>query len=40
MKMEHRIIAPAGGVVTELPVPVGEQVVPGAVLAVVTPQEQ
>ncbi len=40
MKMEHRITAPADGVVTDLPVSVGQQVEPGAVLAVVTPEEQ
>ncbi|GHF28845.1 acetyl/propionyl-CoA carboxylase subuit alpha [Amycolatopsis deserti] len=40
MKMEHRITAPADGEVTELPVSVGRQVEPGAVLAVVTPKEQ
>ena len=35
MKMEHRISAPADGVVTELPVAVGQQVEVGSVLAVV-----
>ncbi|WP_409465695.1 acetyl/propionyl/methylcrotonyl-CoA carboxylase subunit alpha [Amycolatopsis sp. GA6-003] len=35
MKMEHRISAPADGVVAELPVEVGQQVEVGAVLAVV-----
>ena len=35
MKMEHRITAPADGVVAELPVAVGQQVEVGAVLAVV-----
>ncbi|MFF0148799.1 propionyl-CoA carboxylase alpha chain [Amycolatopsis sulphurea] len=35
MKMEHRISAPADGVVTALPVEVGQQVEVGAVLAVV-----
>ena len=40
MKMEHRISAPADGVVTELPVTVGQQVDLGAVLAVVTNEEQ
>jgi propionyl-CoA carboxylase alpha chain len=35
MKMEHRISAPADGVVTELPVVVGQQVEVGSVLAVV-----
>ncbi|PXY19087.1 acetyl/propionyl/methylcrotonyl-CoA carboxylase subunit alpha [Prauserella muralis] len=35
MKMEHRIVAPADGVVTDLPVTVGQQVEHGAVLAVV-----
>ncbi|GAA4525738.1 acetyl/propionyl/methylcrotonyl-CoA carboxylase subunit alpha [Amycolatopsis samaneae] len=35
MKMEHRIAAPADGVVTELPVTVGQQVEVGTVLAVV-----
>ncbi|OZM72326.1 acetyl/propionyl-CoA carboxylase subunit alpha [Amycolatopsis antarctica] len=38
MKMEHRIAAPADGVVTGLPVEVGQQVELGAVLAVVTPE--
>ncbi|SHH21573.1 propionyl-CoA carboxylase alpha chain [Jatrophihabitans endophyticus] len=36
MKMQHRIAAPAAGVVTELPVTVGQQIDVGAVLAVVT----
>jgi propionyl-CoA carboxylase alpha chain len=40
MKMEHRISAPADGVVAELPVVVGQQVDLGAVLAVVTNEEQ
>jgi len=40
MKMEHRISAPAAGVVAELPVTVGQQVDLGAVLAVVTDEEQ
>jgi propionyl-CoA carboxylase alpha chain len=40
MKMEHRISAPAAGVVTELPVVVGQQVDLGAVLAVVSNEEQ
>ncbi|MFE0022741.1 acetyl/propionyl/methylcrotonyl-CoA carboxylase subunit alpha [Amycolatopsis sp. NPDC059021] len=35
MKMEHRITAPADGVVTALPVTVGQQVEVGTVLAVV-----
>jgi propionyl-CoA carboxylase alpha chain len=35
MKMEHRIAAPADGVVTELPVEVGLQVEVGTILAVV-----
>ncbi|ASR36820.1 acetyl/propionyl-CoA carboxylase subuit alpha [Prauserella marina] len=35
MKMEHRVAAPADGVVTELPVEAGRQVEQGAVLAVV-----
>jgi propionyl-CoA carboxylase alpha chain len=37
MKMEHRVAAPADGVVTELPVTEGAQVEQGAVLAVITP---
>ncbi|WP_019357444.1 acetyl/propionyl/methylcrotonyl-CoA carboxylase subunit alpha [Streptomyces sp. AA1529] len=37
MKMEHRVVAPADGTVTELRVAVGRQVEVGAVLAVVTP---
>jgi propionyl-CoA carboxylase alpha chain len=36
MKMQHRIDAPADGVVTELPVHEGQQIEVGAVLAVVT----
>jgi len=36
MKMEHEVTAPAAGVVTALPVPVGTQVEPGTVLAVVS----
>ncbi|KAA9154827.1 ATP-grasp domain-containing protein [Amycolatopsis acidicola] len=36
MKMEHKITAPADGVVAELPVSAGQQVEVGAVLAVVT----
>ncbi|HEY2203353.1 MAG TPA: biotin carboxylase N-terminal domain-containing protein [Pseudonocardia sp.] len=36
MKMEHRIAAPTDGVVTELPVVVGQQVDVGTVLAVVS----
>ncbi|PXY23555.1 acetyl/propionyl-CoA carboxylase subuit alpha [Prauserella coralliicola] len=39
MKMEHRVAAPADGVVTELPVVVGQQVEPGTVLAVVNTEE-
>jgi propionyl-CoA carboxylase alpha chain len=35
MKMEHRISAPADGVISELPVEVGQQVSVGTVLAVV-----
>jgi propionyl-CoA carboxylase alpha chain len=35
MKMEHTIAAPSAGVVTELPVGVGNQVQIGAVLAIV-----
>jgi propionyl-CoA carboxylase alpha chain len=35
MKMEHRISAPADGVISELPVEVGQQVAVGTVLAVV-----
>jgi propionyl-CoA carboxylase alpha chain len=37
MKMQHQINAPADGVVTELPVAVGQQIDVGAVLAVVEP---
>ncbi|MEH1013722.1 biotin carboxylase N-terminal domain-containing protein [Micromonospora sp. CPCC 206060] len=36
MKLEHPVLAPAGGVVAELPVPVGGQVDTGTVLAVVS----
>ncbi len=39
MKMQHRIDSPTDGVVTELPVSVGTQIDVGAVLAVVTEQE-
>jgi propionyl-CoA carboxylase alpha chain len=38
MKMQHRIDAPADGVVTELPVSEGQQIDVGAVLAVVSEQ--
>jgi len=38
MKMEHKITAPADGVVAELPVSAGQQVEMGAVLAVVKEQ--
>ena len=38
MKMEHKITAPADGVVAELPVSAGQQVEVGAVLAVVKEQ--
>jgi propionyl-CoA carboxylase alpha chain len=37
MKMEHVVVAPAGGTVTELPVAVGQQVQQGTALAVVSP---
>jgi propionyl-CoA carboxylase alpha chain len=40
MKMEHRIVAPASGVVAELAVAQGQQVEAGAVLAVITPGDQ
>jgi propionyl-CoA carboxylase alpha chain len=36
MKMQHRVNAPADGVVAELPVSEGQQIEVGAVLAVVT----
>ncbi|MFG1745449.1 biotin carboxylase N-terminal domain-containing protein [Micromonospora chalcea] len=39
MKLEHPVLAPADGVVKELPVPAGGQVETGAVLAVVDPEE-
>ncbi|MFG1675693.1 biotin carboxylase N-terminal domain-containing protein [Micromonospora sp. NPDC049282] len=39
MKLEHPVLAPADGVVAELPVPPGGQVETGAVLAVVDPEE-
>ncbi|WFE37247.1 biotin carboxylase N-terminal domain-containing protein [Micromonospora sp. WMMD998] len=39
MKLEHQVLAPAAGVVAELPVPPGGQVETGAVLAVVDPEE-
>jgi propionyl-CoA carboxylase alpha chain len=37
MKMEHQVVAPADGMLAELPVAVGTQVDPGTVLAVVRP---
>jgi propionyl-CoA carboxylase alpha chain len=40
MKMEHKIVAPATGVVASLPVTAGDQVEVGAVLAVVSAEEQ
>jgi propionyl-CoA carboxylase alpha chain len=40
MKMEHLIKAPHAGLVTEVPVAVGNQVDSGAVLAVVEDQEE
>jgi propionyl-CoA carboxylase alpha chain len=40
MKMQHQIDAPASGIVTELPVQVGQQVDVGAVLAVVEPESE
>ncbi|MGW4892581.1 acetyl/propionyl/methylcrotonyl-CoA carboxylase subunit alpha [Kitasatospora sp. NPDC004240] len=40
MKMEHQVTAPADGVLTELRTAPGEQVEPGALLAVVQPQPQ
>lgn len=39
MKMQHRVDAPIAGVVRELPVQAGQQVEVGAVLAVVTSEE-
>jgi propionyl-CoA carboxylase alpha chain len=39
MKMQHQINAPADGVVTELPVAIGQQIEVGAVLAVVSEGE-
>jgi biotin carboxyl carrier protein len=39
MKMEHAIRAPEAGVVTELFVTAGQQVEPGAPLAVITPDK-
>ncbi|MEU9828329.1 acetyl/propionyl/methylcrotonyl-CoA carboxylase subunit alpha [Micromonospora chersina] len=39
MKLEHPVLAPADGVVAELPVPAGGQVDTGAVLAVVTEED-
>jgi propionyl-CoA carboxylase alpha chain len=39
MKMQHRIDAPADGVVTDLPVSEGQQIDVGAVLAVVSEGE-
>jgi propionyl-CoA carboxylase alpha chain len=40
MKMQHRINAPADGVITELPVREGQQIDVGAVLAVVSSEEE
>ncbi|MFY1689311.1 acetyl/propionyl/methylcrotonyl-CoA carboxylase subunit alpha [Plantactinospora sp. WMMB782] len=40
MKLEHPVTAPGSGMVTELPVTAGSQVETGAVLAVVTPEQQ
>jgi propionyl-CoA carboxylase alpha chain len=40
MKMQHTIAAPHDGVVSEIPVAVGDQVTAGAVLAVVQPTQQ
>ncbi|WP_341717979.1 biotin carboxylase N-terminal domain-containing protein [Micromonospora sp. FIMYZ51] len=40
MKLEHPVLAPTDGVVTELPVPDGGQVDTGAVLAVVNPSQE
>jgi propionyl-CoA carboxylase alpha chain len=37
MKMQHQINAPIEGIVTELPVAVGQQIDVGVVLAVVDP---
>ncbi|WP_410814690.1 biotin carboxylase N-terminal domain-containing protein [Micromonospora sp. 067-2] len=39
MKLEHPVLAPTDGIVAELPVPAGGQVRTGAVLAVVTSEE-
>jgi propionyl-CoA carboxylase alpha chain len=39
MKMQHRVVAATGGVVTELWVAVGQQVDAGAVLAVIEEEE-
>ncbi|WP_405020926.1 acety-l/propionyl-CoA carboxylase subunit alpha [Kitasatospora sp. NBC_00070] len=39
MKMEHRVSAPTDGVLTELRVAAGQQVEPGALLAVVRPHD-
>ncbi|GGM31649.1 acetyl/propionyl/methylcrotonyl-CoA carboxylase subunit alpha [Micromonospora yangpuensis] len=38
MKLEHPVVAPADGLVSELPVPTGGQVDTGTVLAVLTPE--
>jgi propionyl-CoA carboxylase alpha chain len=40
MKMQHTIVAPAAGMLAELPVSVGQQVDVGTVLAVVTEEGQ
>jgi propionyl-CoA carboxylase alpha chain len=39
MKMEHAVHAPEAGIITALPVEPGQQVEPGTVLAVITPQD-
>jgi propionyl-CoA carboxylase alpha chain len=39
MKMQHRVDAPAAGVVTELPVQAGQQVETGTVLAVISEED-
>jgi propionyl-CoA carboxylase alpha chain len=38
MKMQHEVVAPAAGTVTDLPATVGTQVEPGTVLVVVSPE--
>jgi propionyl-CoA carboxylase alpha chain len=40
MKMQHRVDAPASGIVTDLPVQPGQQVETGTVLAVISEEAE